>query len=149
MFEPDPRLDRHRTAIVDAAVVLDAALDSFPLAPVPSGLVRRALARITPRPVVRFRLEFLDFAVPLFLVTFVILTVWAAFWTLNYVSPYWMLEWATQLKINQQWLMFKAMQIPSWLPALLAILGSLSVLVMGFIAILLAERTFLSLRLKH
>ena len=143
MFETDPRIDRVHGA------VLDAALDSYPLAPVPAGLIRRALARLEPHPKIRYRLEFIDLAVPVFLVLFLLLTVWAAFWTLNYVSPYWMLEWATQLEIGRQWFLFKAMRLPAWLPVLVAIFGGISFVGVGFIAILLIERSFLALRLKH
>jgi len=68
-------------------ITLDAALDSYPLAPVPAGLVRRALAQIQPRPVVKFRLDFLDFAVPSFLVIFILLTFGVILWTINYLYP--------------------------------------------------------------
>lgn len=132
----------------DSDLRIDAALESYPLAPVPPGLVRRTLARLEPRPKIRYRLEFLDLAVPVFFVLFLFLTVWAIFWTLNVVSPYWMLEWAMQLEIGRQRLMFEAMRLPAWLPVLAAIVGSVSLMGVGFLVILFIERSFLTLRLK-
>lgn len=145
MFDPesfsDPRFD--------ADHVLDAAIDSYPLAPVPSGLVRRTLARIQPRPVPRFRLEFLDIAVPLFIVLFGILTIWAAFWTLNYISPYWMLEWIPRLAYFRQWMAFELMRLPNWLPVLGMFLGTVIFTGVTLTMILLLERSLLSMRLRN
>jgi hypothetical protein len=62
---PDPAA---ADAAVDAAV--DAALASYPVASLPPGFHMRAMARVTasapPRPAVRPRLTFLDFALTLF-----------------------------------------------------------------------------------
>jgi hypothetical protein len=43
--------------------LIDAALDAYPLAPLPAGFVRATMARLVPP--VRFRLHFLDIALPL------------------------------------------------------------------------------------
>ncbi len=138
MFDPELHPD----------LLLDAALDSYPLTPVPSGLVRRTLARIQPRPRPRFRLEFLDIAVPLFLVLFGLLTIWAAFWTLNYVSPYWMLEWTPRLAYFRQWVDFQLLHLPPWLPILGMLISSLALTSLGITMILLLERSLLSTRLR-
>jgi hypothetical protein len=42
--------------------LLDAALDAYPLTPLPAGFVRATMARLAPP--VRFRLHFLDVALP-------------------------------------------------------------------------------------
>ncbi len=128
---------------------IDAALESYPLAPVPPGLVRRTLARLEPRPQIRYRLEFLDLAVPVFVVLFLLLTIWAIFWTLNVVSPFWMLEWGTHLEIARQRVLFEIMHLPAWFPVFSALVGSIALTGMGFIAILLIERSFLALRLRN
>lgn len=129
--------------------IVDAALNTYPLAPVPSGLVRRTLARLQPRPVVRFRLEFLDFVVPLFFVSFALLTLWAVFWTLNYVSPYWMLEWIPRLAYFRQWLAFELMRLPTWLPVLGMMAGGICLACLTLIMVLLLERSLLTMRLKN
>lgn len=129
--------------------LLDAALDSYPLTPVPPGLVRRTLARIRPQPVAKFRLDFLDFAVPSFLVLFILLTVGVALWTLNYLNPYWMVEWSARLAFTRQWMQFKLMQIPAWLPVLGVTLGGVFLTGCGLVMILILERSLLSFRLKH
>jgi hypothetical protein len=145
MFDPELHPDHP----IDADRVLDAALDSYPLTPVPSGLVRRTLARIQPRPMPRFRLEFLDIAVPLFIVLFGLLTIWAAFWTLNYVSPYWTLEWTPRLAYFRQWLAFELMRLPDWLPVVSVMMGSLFITGICLSLILLVERSLLSMRLRN
>ena len=126
---------------------LDAALDSYPLAPVPPGLVRRTLARLQLRP--QFRLEFLDLAVPLFLIVFILLTVWVTFWTLNTLSPHWMLALAPRLAFARQWLEFELMRLPSWLPLLVMILGSTTLIGVVLSMILMIERSLISMRLRN
>ncbi len=49
--------------------LIDAALDSLPLAPTPPGFTARVMAEIW-RPVVTFKLDFMDFALPAFFATF-------------------------------------------------------------------------------
>lgn len=58
--------------------LLDQALTTLPLAPLPAGFTARVMAQIEqPAPIapVRFRLDFLDWAVPTFTAVFVIV-VW-------------------------------------------------------------------------
>ena len=47
--------------------ILETALTTVPLAPLPAGFMARTLRQLPPRavPVIRFRLEFLDMALPL------------------------------------------------------------------------------------
>lgn len=143
MFDPALSPD----ALLDAQ--LDAALDSYPLAPVPPGLMRRTLAKLPPRPRPRFRLEFVDLAVPMFLVIFALLTGWTLLWTLNFLSPHWMLELAPRLAFARQWLQFELMRLPVWLPALTIILGGLTLTGITLAFILLLERSLLSLRFRN
>lgn len=60
--------------------LLDAALDAFPLTPLPAGFVRATMARLAPVPPIRFRLYFLDVALPfgfaLLMVTLLVLFLW-------------------------------------------------------------------------
>ena len=49
--------------------IIDAALDSYPLDPVPSGFTRQVMSQIVTRPA-PFRLDFLDLALPVFFTFF-------------------------------------------------------------------------------
>ncbi|MEZ4514592.1 MAG: hypothetical protein R3C62_22195 [Chloroflexota bacterium] len=57
--------------------LLTQALESYPQAPLPPGFMRRVMAQIEPAPLPRFRLQFVDLAVPAFasllLVTLILL----------------------------------------------------------------------------
>lgn len=143
MFDSDLSPD----ALLDAQV--DAALDSYPLSPVPPGLVRRTLTRLQPRPRPRFRLEFVDLAVPLFLVVFALLTGWALLWTLNFLFPYWMLELTPQLAFARQWLQFVWMRLPAWLPIFTISMGGLILTGISMALLILLERSLLSLRFRN
>lgn len=46
--------------------LLTQALESYPQAPLPPGFMRRVMAQIEPAPLPRFRLQFVDLAVPAF-----------------------------------------------------------------------------------
>jgi hypothetical protein len=62
------------------AALLDAALDAYPLTPLPAGFVRATMARLAPVAPIRFRLHFLDVALPfgsaLLMVTLLALFLW-------------------------------------------------------------------------
>jgi hypothetical protein len=83
--------------------LIDAALDSYPLAPLPPRFVRRTMAAIRagspafPRP--KFRLEFLDVALPVFFGFFGVTILGLGLWFVNAINPLWLL----QLEIRTQW----------------------------------------------
>ena len=64
-------------SMVDQDTLLDDWLDSVPLAPLPSGFVSRVMAQVQTVPQAvrppRFRLEFLDWALPVFTALFALL----------------------------------------------------------------------------
>ncbi len=118
--EMDPRLDR--------------ALDTVPLAPLPSGFVRRTVQRLpAPRP--RFRLDFLDVALSAFLLVFAASLALAGFWLANLVDPLWLLEVRTELA----WLlMYTSTRFAGWLPLVgLASAGLLGMAVLAATMVLL------------
>lgn len=78
---------------------LDEALDSMPLAPLPEGFSRRVMAKIE-RPQVRFRLTFLDLALPAFFTLFTTIIVGAAVWIYTTLDPLWMPRFILFLQIN-------------------------------------------------
>ena len=67
---------------------LDEALDSMPLVPLPEGFASRVIAKIE-RPQVRFRLTFLDLALPVFFTLFAAIIVGAAVWVYTTMDPLW------------------------------------------------------------
>lgn len=65
--------------------LLDAALDAYPLAPLPAGFVRATMARLAPP--IRFRLHFLDVALP-FGFALLMVTVFGLFiWLSSTIAP--------------------------------------------------------------
>jgi len=78
---------------------VDEALDSMPLAPLPEGFTSRVMAK-TERPQVRFRLTFLDLALPAFFTFFATIIVGAAVWIYTTLDPLWMPRFILFLQIN-------------------------------------------------
>jgi hypothetical protein len=76
---------------------IDSALDSYPLVPLPPRFIQRTMARIHPRP--RFHLEFLDLALPAFIILFGTIVTSLVFWLINTLNPLWMLE----LQVRAHW----------------------------------------------
>lgn len=64
--------------------ILDAAIESYPLAPLPSGFVGRIMAQVGQQSqdivLPRFQLQFLDVALPAFLALFAFLVVTVGVW---------------------------------------------------------------------
>lgn len=79
--------------------LIDAALDSYPLVPLPPRFVQRSMAavRAVSRP--RFRLEFLDLALPGFVILFTSTLALLGFWLLNVLQPRWLLI----LQVRASW----------------------------------------------
>jgi hypothetical protein len=67
---------------------IDEALDSLPLVPLPVGFTSRVLAKIE-HPQMRFRLTFLDLALPAFFTLFTSIIVGAAVWVYTTMDPLW------------------------------------------------------------
>ena len=95
--------------------LIDAAFDSYPLAPLPSRFIRRTMGRIRPR----FHLEFLDLALPAFIVLFAITVVSLGFWLVNALNPLWLLE----LQVRALWYAQNMNALPWGLFALAGIAG--------------------------
>ena len=83
---------------------LDDALDSLPLAPLPRGFSHRVLAKIE-HPQVRFRLTFLDLALPVFFTLFAAIIVGAAVWISTTMDPLWLPRFILFLQLT--WLEIK------------------------------------------
>lgn len=78
--------------------LIDAALESYPKAPLPPRFVRRTMAAIRAAHRPRFRLEFLDLALPGFLALFAATLVGLALWLAAAFNPLWVLE--LQVRLN-------------------------------------------------
>ncbi len=78
---------------------LDEALDSMPLARLPKGFSRQVLAKIE-SPQVRFRLTFLDLALPSFFALFATIIVGAAVWIYTTMDPLWPQRFILSLQLT-------------------------------------------------
>ena len=78
---------------------LDEALDSMPLALLPKGFSRQVLAKIE-SPQVRFRLTFLDLALPSFFALFATIIVGAAVWIYTTMDPLWPQRFILSLQLT-------------------------------------------------
>jgi hypothetical protein len=83
---------------------LDEALDSIPLVALPEGFTGRVLARIE-HPQVRFRLTFLDLALPTFFSMFAAIILGAAVWIYTTLDPLWLPRFILFLQLT--WLEIK------------------------------------------
>ncbi len=81
---------------------IDAALDTYPPAPVPSGIVQRAMRQIRTQSQAQskpqFRLEFLDIVIPAFTAFFALVVGALILWMLNHLDPLWTLKVRTWLQ---------------------------------------------------
>lgn len=120
--------------------LLDTAFDSYPLAPLPAGFIRRTMARIQPRP--RFRLEFLDFALPGFFVCFGTAAIGIAFWLITALNPLWLM----QFQHRTQWYAQNLNVLPWGLFAIVSLTAISACTLAGLILLLALDRP---LRLPH
>ncbi len=95
MNDPDPRIP--------------LALDNLPAAPLPPGFVRKTMARLPARRP-RFRLEFVDVAVPAFLTMFLFMAGSTGIWLVNQIDPVKL----AQLQIQLEWLWLNLPALPAW-----------------------------------
>ena len=118
----------------DFEPLIDAAFDSYPLAPLPSRFVQRTIARIQPRP--RFHLEFLDLALPAFIILFGITVISLGFWLVNTLNPLWLLE----LQVRTQWYAQNMNALPWGLFAVVGIAAISACTLAGLMLVLAFDR---------
>lgn len=82
-------------------VLVETALATLPLAPLPDSFITRTMGRLTPRPVIvaRFRLDFLDMALPVGLSVFAAALVLLIFWLTGFLSFSWLPVFAEPIEI--------------------------------------------------
>lgn len=73
-------------------VLIETALATLPLTPLPDGFMARTMSRLAPRPVVvaRFRLDFLDVALPVGLSVFAAAVVLLCLWLTGFLALPWL-----------------------------------------------------------
>jgi hypothetical protein len=79
---------------------LDTALNTEPKKSLPRGFVQRVMLQTAARPAYAkspFRLEFLDLALPVFAIVFVVQIALLAVWLLNQSDPFWLSRIENQL----------------------------------------------------
>jgi hypothetical protein len=108
---------------IDAQI--DAALNSYPLASLPPGFIKRTMGYILPKP--RFRLEFLDLALPAFLIFFAGTIISLGFWLITSLNPLWMLE----LQVKGEWFVRNINLFPLGLYTFVGFAGVCVVLLFG------------------
>jgi len=113
-----------KTTMHDPEKLIDAALDSYPVYPVPPGFTNRVMAQIVAKPV-RFRLEFLDFILPAFFALFAGAGFAAILAIMILPDPLWLLR----LQLELQPLLW---QLPEIRFSSLALFASLGVLALFF-----------------
>jgi len=106
---------------------LDAAIESYPLAPLPSGFVNRLMAQVEQEPravdLPRFRLQFLDVALPAFLALFALMVVTGGIWLGGQLNAAGLANPQSNLALIGQ--------IPPWFGVgALAVLGEVTMMIM-------------------
>ena len=71
----------------DTERIIDNAIETYPLEDLPSGFVRRTMAQIEPPP--RFKLTFMDLALPAFFAIFGAIILASFYWLLQSINPSW------------------------------------------------------------
>ena len=81
--------------------LLDTALTTVPLAPLPDGFMARTLQRLPPRavPAIRFRLDFLDVALPVGIAVFAAAILLVICWSTGILALNWFPAPATPLTL--------------------------------------------------
>jgi hypothetical protein len=106
---------------------LDAAIETYPLAPLPSGFVNRVMAQVKQQPQAivrpRFRLQFLDVALPAFMALFALLVMVVGMWLTGQLGAAGLP--AVQLNLTS------AGQVPPWFGiSAVVVLGEVMVAIM-------------------
>jgi hypothetical protein len=138
MPEYHPQLDRNPKP----AALIEAALETYPVAPTPEGFSKRVMLQVRQLEAERrrslgaaprFRLEFLDLALPVFFAFFGMLVIALPLGALALVDPLWLLRAQLGVQIVMDYLP----TISYSLQTVLAILGVLAV-TGGAVALLVA-----------
>ncbi len=112
----------------DPERLIDAALDAYPLAPIPPGFTARVMAEVR-KPAVAFRLEFIDFAIPAFIALFSAVLLAAGMWAVLSIDRLTMLNLELQGKILLAHLAVMPEQAAmAWIP-LAVLCGGMAVVV--------------------
>jgi len=120
---------------------IDAAIDSYPITPLPHGFIHRTMRKINPVPV-QFQLHFLDLAIPAFFITFLGTLAAVALWTFSTINPIWFLRLERELDWIQ---MTQPALIPAAMIGLLLFVG----VVFGILSMILwLERGSIPLQTK-
>jgi hypothetical protein len=129
------------------AAAVQAALQNYPLEPLPPGFTRRVMGQLparSPRAAPHFRLDFLDLVLPAFIAGCASTVLALGLWLLVRADPLWLAELQLQVAIIQ----FRLAAVPSLAPLTWAVvLGSAAVLgAAGLVAWLSAPRVRLARR---
>jgi hypothetical protein len=99
--------------------LIDEALASYPLAPLPAGFTRRVRAEIA-RHEAGFHLDFLDFALPAFFGMFSLISLFVLVFILNGLDPLWFVRLQLFLRSFQ----LDLVHFPYWPVLLFSLLGT-------------------------
>ncbi len=80
--------------------IIDQFLDQMPLEPLPANFVQKTMRRAILEK--HFRLRFIDFALPAFLICFLPVVAGVVWWMLQLIDPLWLAQ--MKLQIQFQWL---------------------------------------------
>lgn len=80
--------------------MLEMFLEKMPLSPLPAGFIRKTMQQAVIQKY--FRLRFIDFALPVFLVLFLPIAFSCIWWGYNQLDPFWLAH--LRLELNYQWL---------------------------------------------
>ncbi|MBN2503380.1 MAG: hypothetical protein JXB38_21570 [Anaerolineales bacterium] len=76
--------------------MIDTAIESYPFAALPKGFVTRTLQQAAQ---LKFRLSFVDIAIPLFFSAFGMLAFFLTFWLWTYLDPLWFADLQLRLTL--------------------------------------------------
>jgi hypothetical protein len=113
---------------------MDAALDSYPLTPLPPDFIKRTMGRVKAAP--RFRLHFVDLALPVFFSLFTLLVAVFVLWGFSTIDPL----WVEQVKLTLKFIQLNTSPIFLWVGAGFSILGVMVTGLLAFSLLLLSYR---------
>ena len=97
---------------------IEAALASYPVSPLPPGFTRRVMVEVGKQEF-RFRLDFLDFALPAFFGLFCFISLLAVAWLLSILDPLWFVR----LQLAVRSFQLSPYYLPYWPAILFGIFG--------------------------
>jgi hypothetical protein len=114
----------------DNELRVEAALGSYPVFPLPPGFTHRVMAEIRASEA-RFRLEFLDFALPTFLWLFFSISLISLAWMLNTLEP----QWFVHVQLLFRDLQYLLINFPYWPAVIFTIFGAAMIVFSSLVAI--------------